>query len=98
MSAIKVYKAVVGSCYNSEAGTYLGKFLRIDSRVRGSGDGTAGQSLAPIYVFENETIQDTYPAAMVTLTPCIAKTGLGGSRRNRKNKSKKSRKNKTRRN
>lgn len=101
MSAIKVYKAVVGICYNSNTGKYLGKFLRTDSRVRDSLDGTAGQSLSPIYVFENETIQDMYPATMVTPTPCISSGGAGergGSRRNRKNKSKKARKNKTRRN
>lgn len=97
MSAIKVYKAELGICYNSKTGKYLGKFLRTGERVRNSEGGTAGQSLAPIYVFENETIQDTFPAAMVTPTPCIASAGAGergGSRRNRKNK--KARKNRRR--
>jgi hypothetical protein len=79
MSAIKIYKANVGTCYTHQADNrYLGQFLRTDSRVRNSSAGSAGQTLAPIYVFKNETIGDNYPADMVIPVPC---GGMMGGRR-----------------
>lgn len=76
MSAIKIFKSVVGTCYNHKDGRYLGKYLRMDSREREGGHGRA-----PIYVFEKEIIQDNYPADEVIATECIT---TGGRRRNRR--------------
>jgi hypothetical protein len=82
IKAIKVYKCVKDTCYNHAADNrYLGKFIKMDSRPRDPGAGAAGQSRAPIYVFEKETIEDHYPADEVIETPCIA---TGGRRTTRK--------------
>lgn len=82
MSAIKIYKCEQGVCYKHQSDNrYLGKFLRMDSRVRDNSAGAAGQSRAPIYVFEKEIIGDNYPADIVIPTACITSTG---GRRNRR--------------
>lgn len=87
MSAIKIYHAVVNTCYQHQADKRdLGKFLRTDSRVRNSGDGEAGQSRAPIYVFEKETIQDNYPADMIIPVACPNTGGRRKSLRRKKNR------------
>jgi len=65
MSAIEIYKCEVGKYYVHESKGYLGKFLGIESRIRDSSAGAAGQTRAPIYVFEKETICDNYPADKV---------------------------------
>jgi len=45
-------------CY----GKYLGKLVEIGSRPRDPDAGAAGQSSAPVYVFEHETFDDIYPS------------------------------------
>lgn len=79
---IPIYKCEIGTCYkHKDDNRYLGKFLRMDSRVRDSSDGTAAQTRAPIYVFEKEIIGDHYPSDIVIPTACITYTG---GRRNRR--------------
>ena len=69
---IKIYNCVVGTCYRHKSNNrYLGKFLRKDGRARDSRAGEAGNTMAPIYVFDNETIEDNYPADMVIETKCL---------------------------
>lgn len=87
MSAIKVYYAVVNTCYKHQADNRdLGKFLRTDSRARETSAGEAGQSRAPIYVFEKETIQDNYPADMIIPVACPTTGGRRKSLRRKKNR------------
>jgi hypothetical protein len=78
---IAIYKSKVGTCYKHQDGRYLGKFIEMSSRVRDSSAGSAGQSRAPIYVFEKETIEDNYPSDKVIATSCIE---TNGARRSRK--------------
>ena len=87
-SEIPIYKCKIGTCYkHKDDNRYLGKYLRMDSHVRDSSDGTyssdgtAAQTRAPIYVFERETIGDKYNADRVIPTACISSTG---GRRNRR--------------
>jgi hypothetical protein len=87
MSAIYIYHAVVDTCYKHQADNRdLGKFLRTDSRVRNSGAGALGQTRAPIYVFEKETIQDKYPPEMIIPVTCPSIGGRRKSVRRKKNR------------
>jgi hypothetical protein len=61
MASVKMYKCVVGKYYTCY-GKYLGKLVEIGSRPRDPDAGAAGQSSAPVYVFENETFGDMYPS------------------------------------
>lgn len=66
-----MYNADIGKYYKDASDNrYLGAFVRLDSRVRDSSAGTAGQSLAPIYVFEKETLQDMFPATQIIEVLC----------------------------
>jgi hypothetical protein len=79
---IPINKCKIGTCYkHTDDNRYLGKFLRMDSRVRDSSSGTAAQTSAPIYVFEKEIIGDNYDVDIVIPTACISSTG---GRRNRR--------------
>lgn len=87
MSAIKVYYAVVNTCYKHQADNRdLGKFLRTDARSRDNTTGLSQQSGAPIYVFEKETIQDNYPADMIIPVACPTTGGRRKSLRRKKNR------------
>jgi hypothetical protein len=67
---IRPGKAVVGKCYEDESGFYLGAYLKMGSRPRDPLDSGAGQTLSPVYVFENRSIEDTYPMPKVKEVPC----------------------------
>ena len=71
-AAIKIYNAVVGTCYNhKDDNRYLGKFLKIGVRSRKNTAGVSvGQPSAPVYEFENETIKDNDPSDMVIPVAC----------------------------
>ena len=101
--SIKVYNCTVGSCYEVvqqfgkpvDPPRYVGQYLGMKTRSRDSSAGSAGQSLAPIFVFEKETIDDTYPPEMMREVECRS----GGKRKNRKSRKQTRRKQrKTRRN
>ena len=61
MASVMMYKCVVGKYYMCY-GKYLGKLVEIGSRPRDPDAGAAGQSSAPVYVFEHETFDDIYPS------------------------------------
>ena len=87
MSAIKIYRAVVDTCYKHQADNRdLGKFLRTDSRSRANSTGLSQQSRSPIYVFEKETIQDNFPADMIIPVTCPSIGGRRKSVRRKKNR------------
>ena len=59
MGLIKISSCKVGKHYNlvhKNSETYIGKYIRQDSRIHG-----AGKPLTPIYVFEKMRFEDNHP-------------------------------------
>ena len=89
-SPIHPFKAVVGKCYEDQAGNYLGKYVRLDAKPRNdSPDAGSGQMTSAIkYVFENRTIGDGNDTPRVKEVPCKTagrrKTKKKARRRNAK--------------
>jgi len=93
MNAIKASAAIAGTCYTDMSGKYLGRYLgEVDGPDRERGLGPV-----PLYVFQNGTLTDSWPAPEVIPTSCKNGGKRKGTRKSRRNKRRNNRRNNTRR-